>query len=77
LFEPVPAKVEEAAVGPVARRQEEYEEQERAVGAWSAVEVGAEEEEEDEGGRCVGRDKEEREPTATGLCPLADAQFAH
>lgn len=63
-LEPVAAKVEEAAVGPVAGGEEEDEEEDGAVDAGAVEEVGADEEEEDEGGRGVGRDEEEREPTA-------------
>lgn len=47
-LEPVAAKVEKAVLRPVARGQEEYDEQERAVEAWSVEEVRADEEEEDE-----------------------------
>lgn len=61
-LEPVAAEVEEASVGPVTRGEEEDEKQEAAVDAGSVEEVGADEEEEDEGGRGVGRDEEEREP---------------
>lgn len=60
---PVAAEVEEAAVGPVARGEEEDEEQDGAVDAGAVEEVGADEEEEDEGGRGVCRDEEERQPT--------------
>lgn len=67
-LEPVAAKVEEASVGPVARGQEEDEEEDGAVEAWSVEEVGADEEEEDEGGRGVGRDEEEGEPAGGGTC---------
>lgn len=62
-LEPVAAEVEEAAVGPVARGEEEDEEEDGAVDAGAVEEVGADEEEEDEGGRGVGWDEEEREPT--------------
>lgn len=61
-LEPVAAEVEEAAVGPVARGQEEDEQQDRAVDAGPVEEVGADEEEEDEGRRGVGRDEEEGQP---------------
>lgn len=61
-LEPVAAQVEEAAVGPVARGHKEDEEEEGAVDAGSIEEVGADEEEEDEGGRGVGGDEEEGEP---------------
>jgi hypothetical protein len=63
-LEPVAAKVEEASVGPVARGDEENEEQDGAVDAGPVEEPGADEEEEDEGGRGVGRDEEQGEPTA-------------
>jgi len=59
-LKPVGVYVEEAAVGPVARGQEEYEEEEGAVDAWSVEEVRADEEEEDEGGRRIGWDEEQR-----------------
>lgn len=62
--EPVAAEVEEAAVGPVARGEEEDEEEDGAVDAGAVEEVGADEEEEDEGGRGVCRDEEEREPAS-------------
>lgn len=62
-LEPVAAEVEEAAVGPVARGEEEDEQEDGAVDAGAIEEVGADEEEEDEGGRGVCRDEEEREPT--------------
>lgn len=61
--EPVATEVEEAPIGPVARREEEDEEEYRAVDARLVEEVGAHEEEEYEGGRGVGGDEEEREPT--------------
>ena len=61
-LEPVAAEVEEAPVGPVAAREEEDEQQERAVDARPVEEVCAHEEEEDEGRRGVGRDEEEGEP---------------
>lgn len=64
-MEPVAAKVEKAAVGPVAGCQEKNEEEKRAVKARSVEEVSAEEEEEDEGRRRVCRDEEERQPTVT------------
>lgn len=60
--EPVAAEVEEAAVGPVARGEEEDEQQDGAVDAGPVEEVGADEEEEDEGGRGVGGDEEQRQP---------------
>lgn len=60
--EPVAAEVEEAAVGPVARGEEEDEQEDGAVDAGAVEEVGADEEEEDEGGRGVCRDEEERQP---------------
>ena len=63
-LEPVTAKVEEALVGPVARSQEEDQEKDGAVDAGSVEEVGADEEEEDEGGRGVGGNEEEGEPAA-------------
>ncbi|UKZ68311.1 uncharacterized protein TrAtP1_009348 [Trichoderma atroviride] len=62
-LEPVAAEVEEAAVGPVARGEEEDEQEDGAVDAGAVEEVGADEEEEDEGGRGVCWDEEEREPT--------------
>ncbi len=61
-LEPVAAQVEEAVVGPVARREEEDEEQHGAVDARPVEEVGRQEEEHDEGRRRIGRDEEEREP---------------
>lgn len=67
--EPVALEVEEAPVGPVARREEQDEQEDGAVHAGPVEEVGAHEEEEDEGRRGVGRDEEEGEPAATG--PLA------
>lgn len=63
-LEPVARKVKEAMVRPVARRQEEYEEQNRAIDAWAVEKVGAEEEEKDEDGRCAGWYKKEGQPTA-------------
>lgn len=66
-LEPVAAEVEEAAVGPVAGREEEDEQEDGAVDAGPVEEVGADEEEEDEGGRGVCWDEEEGEPTV-GLC---------
>ena len=65
-LEEVAAEVEEAAVGPVARCDEEDEKQDGAVHARAVEEVRAHEEEEDEGGRGVGRDEEEREPPSKG-----------
>lgn len=62
-LEPVAAEVEEAAVGPVAGRQEEDEQEDGAVDAGAVEEVGADEEKEDEGGRGVCWDEEEGEPT--------------
>lgn len=62
-LEPVAADVEEAPVGPVTRRQEEDDEQKGAVDAWSVEEVCADEEDENEGGRRVGRYEEQWEPT--------------
>lgn len=70
-MEPVAADVEEAPVGPVTRRQEEDDEQEGAVYAWSVEEVCADEEDEDEGGRRIGWYEEEREPTRFGGLWLA------
>lgn len=64
-LEPVAAEIEKAAVGPVTRCQEEYEEEERAVEAWSVEKIGAQEEKEDEGRRSVCRDEEQREPTTS------------
>lgn len=64
--EPVTAKVEETSVGPVARGHEEDYEQDAAVDAGAVEEVGADEEEEDEGGRGVGGDEEKGEPAASG-----------
>lgn len=64
--EPVALEVEEAPVGPVARREEQDEQEDGAVHAGPVEEVGAHEEEEDEGRRGVGRDEEEGEPAATG-----------
>ena len=61
-LEPVTAEVEEASVGPVTRRQEQDEEQDRAVDAGAVEEVGADEEEEDEGRRGVGWYEQEGEP---------------
>ena len=61
-LEPVAGEVEEASVGPVARGQEENEEEKRAVDARPVEEVCANEEEEYEGGRGVGRDEEDGEP---------------
>lgn len=61
-LEPVAAKVEEAAFGPVARGQEQYEQQDGAVYAGSVEKVGTDEEEEDEGGGGVGGDEEKRKP---------------
>jgi hypothetical protein len=66
-LEPVAAEVEEAAVGPVARGQEEDQQQEAAVDAGAVEEVGADEEEEYEGRRGVGRDEEEGQPTVQRL----------
>lgn len=66
-LEPVAADVEEAPVGPVTRRQEEDDEQEGAVYAWSVKEVCADEEDEDEGGRRVGRYEEQWEPTGFAI----------
>lgn len=63
-LEPVASKVEEATVGPVARRQEEYEQEDGAVEAWPVQEVGADEKEEDESRRGVCRYEEEGKPTA-------------
>lgn len=65
--EPVATKVEEATVGPVARGQEQDEEENGAVYAGSVEEVGADEEEKDEGWRGVGRYEEEGEPTGSRL----------
>jgi hypothetical protein len=64
-LKPVTAEVEETLVGPIAARQEENKQQERAVDTWAVEEVGAEEEEEDKGWRGVGRDEEEWQPAAT------------
>lgn len=66
-LEPVAADVEEAPVGPVTRRQEEDDEQKGAVDAWSVEEVCADEEDENEGRRRVGRYEEQWEPT-TVVC---------
>lgn len=63
-LEPVAAEVEEAAVGPVARGEEEDEQEDGAVDAGAVEEVGADEEEEDEGGRGVCWDEEKGEPTS-------------
>lgn len=59
---PVAVDVEEAPIGPVARGEEEDEEQDRAVHAGPVEEVGADEEEEDEGGGGICRDEEEGKP---------------
>jgi hypothetical protein len=68
-LKPVAAEVEEAVVGPVARRGEQDQQQERAVHARPVEEVGAEEEEEDEDGRGVGGDEEQRQPAGRAqLC---------
>jgi hypothetical protein len=56
------AKVEEAAVGPVAGCEEEDEEEEGAVDARAVEEVCADEEEEYKGGGGVGWDEEEGKP---------------
>lgn len=61
-LEPVAAEVEDAPVGPVAGCQEEDEEEERAVEARSVEKIGAEEEEENETRRCVGRNEKQRKP---------------
>ena len=53
------AQVEEALVAPVAGRDEEDEEKEAAVAAGAVEEIGADEEEEDEGWRGIGRNEEE------------------
>lgn len=63
-LEPVAAEVEEAPIGPVARGHEQDQQQEGAVDAGPVEEVGAHEEEEDEGRRGVGRDEEEGQPAA-------------
>jgi hypothetical protein len=69
-LEPVAGKVEEAAVGPVAGGQEENQEKEGAVDAGPVEEVCADEEEEYEGGRGVGRDEEDWEPAVSEACQL-------
>lgn len=61
-MEPVTREVEEAPVGPVTGREEEDKQEERAVDAWPVEEVGADEEQEDEGRRGIGRDEEEGKP---------------
>ncbi|KAK1460449.1 hypothetical protein CCUS01_08967 [Colletotrichum cuscutae] len=66
-LEPVTAKVEKAAVGPVARGEEEDQQQKAAVDAGPVEEIGADEEEEDEGRRGVGWDEEEGEPAVREL----------
>lgn len=68
--EPVAMKIEEAVVGPVAGGQEEDEEQGGAVdaGAVQRVRQGDEGEQKERAG--VGRDEEEREPTAKNGCQL-------
>lgn len=60
--EPVAAELEEAAVGPVARGDEEDEQEDGAVDARPVQEVRADEEEEYEGRRRVGGDEEEGDP---------------
>lgn len=67
-LEPVAAEVEEAAVGPVARSHKQDEQQEGTVDAGPVEEVGAHEEEEDEGWGGVGWDEEEGEPAVGGGC---------
>ena len=61
-LEPVAGEVEEASVGPVARGHEEDQQKKGAVDAGPVEEVCADEEEQDEGGRGVGRDEEDGEP---------------
>lgn len=56
-LEPVGGEVEEAPVAPIAGRQEEDQEQERAIKARPVEEVGADEEEEYECGRGICRYK--------------------
>ena len=65
--EPVTGEVEEASVRPVARGDEQDQQQEGAVDAWPVEEIGADEEQEYEGWGGVCRDKEQREPTASSL----------
>lgn len=63
--EPVAAELEETAVGPVARRDEEDEQQDRAVDAGSVQKVRAHEEQKYEGRRGIRGDEEEWDPAAS------------
>jgi len=64
-FKPVAAEVKEAVIRPVTRRREEYQEEKRAVDAWSVKEVCTDEEEEYEDWRGVRWYEEEWQPAIT------------
>lgn len=53
-------EVEDTPIRPVARRGEEDEEEGGTVYAWPVDDVGEGDEGDDEEGRCVGRNEEER-----------------
>ncbi|KAJ2970554.1 hypothetical protein NUW58_g9659 [Xylaria curta] len=73
---PVTAELEEAAVGPVARRDEQDEQQDRTVDAWPVEKVRAHEEQEYEGRRGIRGDEEERDPAKVANSGQHDDAYA-